>query len=249
VTERIFGVRLTGYVPQLFGLSSGFDPPPPAVQGAAAAMRSFITYVDDQIGSRCTGDGFEDARWIAVGGQGKRGSPHGLYTAGRMRERARKGAPVSDVGADPWDVAEACVSVGVYPRDANDDDPGAVNKTMNWNEESGLRLFDISHLHPIEYGDLETVDGWHAAGCPVVFWTAVDQAFMNEQAGQVWPGITNLPILGSHCRVLLPRPPGMAFYEEWNSYGPQWGTGGIGRLSPAALSNAGLCAVSGGPVL
>lgn len=246
--DRLFGVRLTGYVPRLLGLS-GFDVPPPPVQGAAEAMRALVSYFDDQIGNDCTGEGFEGGRFIAVGGKGRRGSAHGLYTAGRMRERARKGDAVPDAGADPWDVAEACVSVGVYPRDAIDTDPSATNRPMTWAEASGLRLFDIGDIHPIEDGDLETVDAWHLAGVPVVFWTDVDAAYMNEQSGQVWPGITTLPILGGHCRVLLPRPPGQAFYEEWGSYGTGWATGGMGRLAPRALGTSGFCAISGGPVL
>lgn len=242
---RVYGVRRTGYAPTL--LASGGPPPP--IQGAAAGMRAFCTYFDAQNSQECTGEGFEDARWIAVAGRGRRGSAHGLYTAGRMRERARRGDAVQDIGADPWDTAEGCVSVGVYPRDDWDTDPTKVNAPMNWSESAGLRLFSVDDLHPIDYGDLATVEQWHLAGVPVVFWTDVDQAYESLQNGQVWPGITTLPILGGHCRVLLPRPPGQNFYEEWNSYGPSWASNGFGRLTPSSLAHAGLCAVSGGPIL
>jgi hypothetical protein len=77
----------------------GLPAPAPSVD-----LTRYCTYVDNQIGDRCVGDAIEGGRWIAVRGEGQRGSPRGIYEGARVREVASAQAgPIIDVGCDPQD--------------------------------------------------------------------------------------------------------------------------------------------------
>lgn len=244
MTVRIYGARLSGRAPTLASASLVVPLPPPA---ATADLRQWCTDTQDQIGSRCVGEGFSDAHWIVARNAGKRISPLGIYTAARARERTRAGEALVDVGSDPADAVDALVTVGAYPRDVRDDNPADSNDQETWPEAVASQLFSVEHFLPIEMGDMETVDRVLASGMPVVNWMPVDESFMKIAPGETWQGMTG-PSLGGHCTVICAKPDANTLII-FNSYGVGWASGGFAPVARSVIAkNAGLCGLLGGPV-
>lgn len=244
---RTQGVRLTGYestLARLIGL-------PPALYAAPACdiRKTHTLYVDNQGPSdRCVGEAFGGGFWIATS---SRWSPRGIYVGARSREVARAlGNPIPDVGCDPHHAAEGCVSLGVYPRDARDDDFSQATSLNTWSETIQLRKCDASNFTFISGGDLDNADLYNTAGYGVVQWMFIDESWQ-ALSGAVWGGMVG-PSKGGHATVKI----GYTGLDDedydicWNSYGSGWGEGGFCMIPRKYLRKhvLGYCAITGGPV-
>lgn len=96
-------------------------------------------------------------------GEGKPMSELGVWRGARLRERARKGDAILNVGCQPSDAWDGLIAVGGYARDANDDDPGKMNSDETWAEAIGSRLFDADSFVSIADGDVDTWKRWVTA--------------------------------------------------------------------------------------
>ena len=250
MSKYVYGARITPHKPKLCRpappiVGSGFSLPPAA---ASADLRHLCTYVANQgQTSKCVGEGFAGAAWVATRGAGKRFSETGIYVGARVRERLRQSDPIPDTGSNPSDAADSLVAMGAYPRDSRDDDLSQVDALDSWLETTETQLFQPSDICPIGAGDLATVDSFLSAGFPVVDWMDVDQSFENIADSNVWNGMVG-PVLGGHCTVLVGFD--SISYWLWNSWGLSWGVNGFARIARNVVaSQCGLCAVVGGPVL
>jgi len=255
MTVRLFGARLVEPWPMpsptwtRIGFASVDDLPAPAT---STDLRPYCTYVDNQVGDRCVGDGIEGGRWIAVRGKGRRASPRGIYVGARAREVTRaQGAPMPDVGCFPQDAVDTCIDVGIFPRDERDDAYDQVTALDTWSEATAKQVMLPSHFAPV--GELDTLDAWLTAGFGVAVWFPVDSSWQNlSPANPTWNGLQG-PVVGGHCSVAVGYP-GRAEtdpYYIWNSYGPTWALNGIGQIPRAVLRKAmqGGLAITGGPIL
>ena len=245
MSKYVYGARIGSYGPQLVGRGAGLTLPTAA---PSADLRHLCTYVENQGATeKCVGEGFSGGHWIAVKGQGQRASARGIYVGARVRERLSQSAPIPDSGSNPADAMDSMVAVGVYPRDARDDDPRQINAMDTWVEASGCATFAPDNLIPVSNGDLSTVDQFLTAGYGVVDWMSVDQSFENVADSNVWNGMVG-PVLGGHCTVLVGFD--SISYWLWNSWGTSWGVSGFARVARNVVaSQCGLCAVVGGPIL
>jgi hypothetical protein len=249
--NRLYGARHSAsWLKRLVGgRNVGLPPAAPT-----ADLRHWCTYVDDQVGDRCVGDAFEGARWIAVRGQGQRGSPRGIYVGARAREVERaQGVPIPDVGCDPQDAMDALVEVGVFPRDGRDDAFDQVTGLDTWSEAVAKKPFDPSAFVPVDFARLDVLDQWLTAGYAAAIWFQVDQSWSSLSPGNpTWYGLRG-PVLGGHATVLAGYT-GQGeddYYLDWNSYGPMWGMGGFAQIPRRVLRLAlqGSVVVTGGPIL
>jgi hypothetical protein len=158
----------------LFSGSAGLVLPAPA---STADNTAYVTYYEDQQTSDCVGCSFEGAHMIATKGTSKRTSPFSWYRGARLRERSRTGQALADDGCQPIDAANAAISVGVYPRDANDDNPTTVNQAETWHELAGSQLFLPDHFALVDDGDVETMRAHLTAGNGLVFCMQVDESY------------------------------------------------------------------------
>jgi hypothetical protein len=224
--DVVFGSRASDIKPTLIhprGPRAGLSSPP------IVDLRKFCTYVDAQIGDRCEGQGFTGANWVRIGAQGKRASPRGLYVLARSREKMRRGDALKDVGCMTSDAYDAAVAVGLFPRDAADDDPSGVNTKLTWDEDAAATPVPAEYLEPIENGDTAPVDAGLAENSPNGFTMGVDDSYMLlTSTNPVWTGPKG-PIRGLHRQVNVGRVlvANVPHYVAWNSWGSGWSEGGF----------------------
>ena len=158
----------------LFPHSSEIALPAPAI---SADNTKFVTYYEDQQTSDCVGCSFEGAHYIATQGTSRRTSPFSWYRGARLRERSRTGEALLDDGCQPVDAANAAITTGIYPRDANDDNPATVNNSQTWSELAGSQLFLPEHFALVDAGDVDTIRAHITAGSGLVFCMQVDKSY------------------------------------------------------------------------
>lgn len=228
----------------LFGPSVGDLPVAPA----EVDLRHLITYFEAQFWQDCLGCTIEGAHHIATGGVSKRISPLCIWRNARLRERARVGAPITDVGCQVVDALNGLISPGVYARDANDDDPSKGNDLQSWAELVGLAKFDPSNIVTIENGDIDRLVAHMAAGHGTGFCMPVDLGYtLWRGTSNVWQG------LKSESRGYHGQAGAGADAESiwaWSSWGSDMGNGGIIRIARGWAESYfnGMFAITGGPV-
>jgi hypothetical protein len=210
--------------------------------------RQFVQlYVDLQIGQCCVGESTDAMNWLASGGTGKRGSHRGIYTGARVRERARKTDPIPDTGCQATDAYGSIVECGIYPMDARDDDPAALNEMDTWGEEAGFVPVPMSYLTALSDGDTDSLTNYvltSKAGGPYVgatYTQAVDAGYEGLDASNpMWEGMKG-PSLGFHRQgiVGVVQHQGTLCFVVWNSWGTGWGDGGFSYIPvPVFRANA-----------
>ena len=158
----------------LFLKSSEIALPVPA---DGADWTQVVTYYEDQQTSDCVGCAFEGAHQIATKGLSKRTSPLSWYRGARLRARLRAGEALTDSGCQPIDGANAAISVGISPRDANDDNPSTVNEYETWGEATGSKLFDPSCFALLDDGNTDQIRAHLTAGHGLLFCMQVDDSY------------------------------------------------------------------------
>lgn len=69
-------------------------------------------------------------------GDGVWASELGIWTVARARERNRSTDPIPDVGCIPADAIDGTIAVGIYPRDARDDNPACDTGRLTLEEDA-----------------------------------------------------------------------------------------------------------------
>jgi len=230
--QRVFGARPSDGPPALLSVAV----PPMRVGSGPIDMRQWCTYVDDQDGNECVGEGLTGANWIITRGQGRRGSPVGVYVGARARERVRRGDALPDTGCQPYDAYDHCVAVGIEPYGARDiaraSDRSQLNRTDTWDEALTAVKMPIECFAPLYDGDLDSMDTWLASGCPATYTQPVDASYMQLSArSPIWRGMQG-PKLGTHRQVVVGKlvVTGELCYVVWNSYGTGWADAGFSYL-------------------
>jgi hypothetical protein len=195
--------------------------------------------------SSCTGWAMKGAMEIAARSAGLGGldiSARFLYANGRLKRDAGKRSlrgeerPVlEDGGATLFWVAEMVTSLGwATEADVPSSSAGLVNRIPSWDAYVAARARKqqpeaILRVRAEGAQRLRQVDRALANGCPVVFGTAVSQAFM-DCAPSEEPSVFGVPmpdrVEGRHAMVVVGRrvdPVWGPIYLLRNSWGPTWG--------------------------
>lgn len=224
-----FGARLSKYGP--FKATGHVDTIHTPALGKVDIRDHVSLYVDNQLGNRCVGQALAGAAWIAARGQGKRVSPHGIYTEARAREvQVARGAPIPDTGCQIADAVDALIGVGIYPYDENDTDPNSINELETWDEVSQRQLVAPQSFAPMENGDIETAQSWLSKLVGVVFAMPVYASYEKVDSYGVWTP-DSIDLVGYHAQVLVGH--GNTSQDDfivWNSWSKNWGDGGFAYI-------------------
>ena len=199
--------------------------------------------------SSCTGHAFVQAAGVRarlMGADVEDGSPYGAYGLARMKTAGLGG--LTDTGARPRDLFEAMSLVGVPPRGSwpppghNDDDMDAwINRRMDddWSAVADAfeyRLSDYSWVTDEPSKRTEVICDLVALGYPVTM-TIHDDEFLRgckdmtpmpaPRDDDTTDGLHYIAIVGYHNGNLM-------FVNSW---GDNFGSNGIGLLSPERVAH------------
>ena len=221
----IYGARpasIFAPVASLVGLSA-----PPA----DISLVRFVDRVRSQRDSqKCIGQALSEGLHVAGGGIGPHASSRGIWTGARVRERARRGDALLNVGTTFPDGIAGCIEMGVYAEDDTEDDPA-------WNNRESA-LDELEQCKPLPadtFGLLYGADAVRASlatGWPVAFAMYVDDAYERLDGSATWTGRTGATI-GGHAQLVVGSYANGDFLVL-NSWG-DWGAGGYARFTEAAL--------------
>lgn len=248
MTTRIYGARLEPLIAPVrdLVLSAGAGATP-----AAYDLSRFVDGIRDQLGQRCVGEALAAGFHVAVEGRGKRGSAHGLWTMARVRERARRGVELLDVGTIPEDAIGAAVEDGIYPEDpVEESDPEAIKRELFWDELRAAAPVDDNCVLAVDpIGHEAGIDFALSQGAPSFFCMPVDDQYERYDGSDIYPGILG-QVLGYHAQLVVGSD-ALSFLVA-NSWGKGFGRGGYSRIARSFFAGplvSNVYAIMGGPIL
>jgi C1A family cysteine protease len=150
-----------------------------------------------------------------------------VYTAARSLARFDKNEPLSDFGSFPRLAMKGIRDFGVPAESVWPFDPSKVDSELPWDAHQAASAFRIINWYRIDsvgQGRIEDVKNAIAKGFPVVFGTAVDQAFQ-DHTGKAPVGPKSGASLGGHMMCLVGYR--NELFRGVNSWGTGWGDGGL----------------------
>lgn len=228
-------IRPLGHLPDPPGLERGqeFGRLLGATRGWAPGMHSIITHCAptlDQRGGSCLGAACRGALAIAASIGGWKLYPSYLAIYALARQLHVPGNDIlPDLGAYPHRAFEALEDWGVVSRERWPDDSDLERPVAVDVLEAGSSALVTGVFRIREDGARRAriIRESIAAGHPVVFGMAVDDAYMRWAGATTYPGRTGED-RGGHAQVVVGYKPG-AFLVQ-NSWGLDWGTRGFAWL-------------------
>lgn len=202
--------------------------------------------------SECVGYGITNAAFIrlcVLGFNPALLSPHAVYTLARMMSRVDKKEPIYDDGTYPYFGIKAMSKFGIPPEavcpspDSKHFDYGAINDELSIDTISKASSFKVTRYARIDSdGEDRILDVKNALlqKFPVPFGTTVSRQWQNYTGG-IFNPVSENPV-GGHEMCIV----GFTEDEEHgtvfdilNSWGDEWGEGGLGRVTSKFLTENG----------
>lgn len=246
VPMMIYGARRSTDIP-LFGHHVPIGEATPI----GVDMRAKCTFVANQGPTEsCVGEALSNAHFLAVPGT-QRMSALGVWRGALVRERARAGAPIANVGCQPVDAANGLIAVGGYSRDQYDTQSESgqmpLPQMVTWSEATNSKLFTADNFIMLPDGDTASAMLWLSRGYGIAAPLEISESFFSINSWDIWNGTD--AAVGGHDQCAIGYDQDSVWY--WGSYGPNFGEGGFLRVSWAYYNAHSFDAivVTGGPKL
>jgi hypothetical protein len=223
----IFGARRSVDIP-VFGqhVNVGDTPVPATVD-----MRAKCTFVGNQGQTEsCVGQALSNAHFLAVPGT-QRASALSFWRGARVRERARTGDLITNVGCQPVDAVNDAIATGTYARDqydtASELGQSVMNSMETWSEATKKQQFSASDFVMLQDGDSASAMLWLSKGYGIAAPLEIGNSFFNVNSWDIYNG-TDAPV-GGHDQCAIGYDADSIWY--WGSYGSSFGQNGFLRVA------------------